>query len=222
MFFTLIPTGVLLLWALSLHFPRKNASLVTPSRPFEHLGAVIRTPYALLGALTLLLYVGAEVGISSWVVYYLQQELALGAVASASGLSILWVAIMVGRYANSVLGNRFSSVALVTVSGLAGAVGVVVFLFVETALLAYVVLAWIGLCLSGIFPNVMAELNNRDPEKTGTVTAVMAMGAAIGAGVFQWFVGYVAENASLTAAFVTPAVLQLLLVASFWSAARRR
>jgi fucose permease len=113
-------------------------------------------------------------------------------------------------------------VALVTVSGLAGAVGVVVFLFVETALLAYVVLAWIGLCLSGIFPNVMAELNNRDPEKTGTVTAVMAMGAAIGAGVFQWFVGYVAENASLTAAFVTPAVLQLLLVASFWSAARRR
>ena len=80
---------------------------------------------------------------------------------------------------------------------------------------AYVLLGWMGLCLAGGFPNVMAELNNRDPQKTGAVTAVMAAGAAAGAGVFQWFVGYLAETVSLTAAFVTPAVLQLLVVASF-------
>jgi fucose permease len=173
-----------------------------------------------LGSVTLLLYVGAEVGISSWVVYYLQQRLGLSPVASASGLSLLWIAILFGRFANSRLGKRFSSTTLVTVSGIAGAGGAVLFLFTDSAVGAYAVLIWIGLCLSGVFPNVMGELNNREPEKTGTVTAVMAMGAAVGAGLFQWLVGYLAETFSLTAAFVTPAVLQILLVGTFLAAVR--
>ncbi len=221
LFFALVPTGLLLAWTLSVRFPRKDGA-ATSAGAFAHLGSVLRTPYAIYGAVTLLLYVGAEVGVSSWVVYYLQEELGLSAVGSTAGLSVLWIAIMVGRYANSILGNRFSSTALVTVSGVAGAAGVVVFLFAQSGLAAYAALAWVGVCLSGVFPNVMAELNNREPEKTGTVTAVMAMGAATGAGLFQWFVGFLAENASLTAAFVTPAVLQLLLVISFWAAVRSR
>lgn len=220
MFFTLVPTTLLLVWTISLRFPRRPAAQVEGARAFEHLGAVIKTPYAVLGSVTLLLYVGAEVGISSWVVYYLQQRLGLSPVASASGLSLLWIAILFGRFANSRLGKRFSSTTLVTVSGIAGAGGAVLFLFTDSAVGAYAVLIWIGLCLSGVFPNVMGELNNREPEKTGTVTAVMAMGAAVGAGLFQWLVGYLAETFSLTAAFVTPAVLQILLVGTFLAAVR--
>jgi len=222
MFFALIPTAVLFVWTLTVRFPKRRIVSDTPQRPFEHLGSVIRTPYAILGSLTLLFYVGAEVGVSSWVVYYLQQRLAMTPVASASGLSILWIFIMVGRLLNSILGNRFSSLSLVTISGIAGALGVGVFLFVDSTIAAYLVLAWIGLCFSGVFPNVMAELNNRDPAKIGTVTAVMAVGAALGAGFFQWLVGFLAETVSLTAAFVTPGVLQLLVVVSFWRAVRSR
>lgn len=44
-----------------------------------------------LGALTTLLYVGAEVGVSSWVVYCLQRRLGLSPVASASGLSAAFI-----------------------------------------------------------------------------------------------------------------------------------
>lgn len=228
-FFALVPTAALFVWTLGLRFPRRSGSGASGAvgdgvraGAFAHLGVVLRSPYAVLGAVTLLLYVGTEVGISSWVVYYLQRELGLAPAASAAGVSVLWVAIMIGRYANSVLGNRFASTTLVTVSGLLGAAGVGVFLFVRTPALAYLVLAWIGLCLSGVFPNVMATLNNRHPERTGTVTAVMAMGAAFGAGFFQWFVGYLAETVSVTAAFVTPAVLQVLLVVTFIAAARAR
>ncbi len=220
MFFALVPTGALLLWAALTRFPAREA------RPrvnaFAHVGAVIRRRYVVLGALTLMLYVGAEVGVSSWVVHYLQRELGLSAIASASGLSILWIFIMIGRYANSVLGNRISSETLVTVSGVAGAVGVGLFLLARSVASAYPLLAWIGLCMSGVFPNVMGELNRHDPERIGTVTAVMAMGAAAGAGLFQWLVGFVAETVSLTAAFVTPAVLQILFVVTFRGAARSR
>lgn len=185
------------------------------------IGEALRMRHAVLGAVSLMFYVGAEVGISSWVVYYLQQHLSFSPAASAAGLSILWVAMMAGRYLNSLLGNRCSSFFLVAISGIAGAAGVVVFLFATTTPAAYAILAWVGLCLAGVFPNVMAELNNRIPEKTGTVTAVMAMGAAIGAGLFQWIVGVLAETVSLTAAFITPAVLQLLVVVAFAAAVGR-
>lgn len=222
MFFTLVPTGALALWTLSARFPRAPRPEGPRSHPFAHVGDVLRMPHAVLGALTLLLYVGAEVGVSSWVVYYLQKQLGLSTVASTAGLSILWVAIMAGRFANSLLGNRFSSIALVTVSGLVGAVGVGLFLLADGIVGAYVFLTWIGLCFAGIFPNVMAELNNRVPEKTGTVTAVMAMGASAGAAIFQWFVGFLAETTSLVVAFTVPAALLLLLVATFWSAVRSK
>ncbi len=230
MFFALVPTGILLLWTGRLRLPVRektradalptgSAGDAVPTNG-NHLRTVIRRRSVLLGALTLMLYVGAEVGTSSWVVYYLQRELGMSAVASASGLSILWIFILAGRLANSVLGNRFSSRCLVTTSGLVGAVAVVLFLFARTTASAYTVLALMGLCFSGVFPNVMGELNRRDPQRVGTVTAVMAMGAATGAGLFQWFVGFLAETISLTAAFVTPAVLQILLVITFQVAAR--
>ena len=239
MFFALVPTGVLLLWTTLVRFPgRKQVSTDAPppgsagetslgdaspkaaAPGRSRLGTVIRRRSVLLGALTLMLYVGAEVGTSSWVVYYLQRELGMSAVASASGLSILWVCILAGRFANSVLGNRFSSRSLVTVSGLTGAAGVVLFLFARSAASAYPLLGLIGLCFSGVFPNVMGELNRRDPRRVGTVTAVMAMGAAAGAGLFQWFLGFLAETVSLTAAFVTPAILQVLFVITFQLAVR--
>lgn len=232
MFFTLVPTGALALWTFSARFPRaprpearRTDGLPTQGarpRPLAHVGEVLRMPHAVLGALTLLLYVGAEVGVSSWVVYYLQRRLSLSTVASTTGLSVLWIAIMAGRFANSVLGNRFSSTTLVTVSGLVGAVGVGLFLLADGIVGAYVFLVWVGLCFAGIFPNVMAELNNRVPEKTGTVTAVMAMGASSGAAIFQWFVGFLAETASIVVAFTVPAVLLLLLVATFHAAVRSR
>lgn len=223
MYFVMIPTGMLMLWTMRVRFPRtRRGSHATPAAErapvLRNLWSVLRLRYVVFGALAMLLYVGAEVGVSSWVVYYLQQELGLSAVASASGLSFLWLFMMVGRYLNSALGNRYSSLALVTVSGIGGAIGVVGFLLVRSIVPAYALLGWIGLCLSGVFPNIMAELNNRDPKITGTVTAVMATGAAAGAGLFQWIVGYLAETVSLTAAFVVPGVLQLLEVIAFAAA----
>lgn len=212
-YFVIIPTAALFLWSLLVRFPPRPREVRV--RTGKNVAEVIKRPYVLLGAAALMFYVGAEVGVSSWVVYYLQQRLGMDPARSAAGLSIVWVFMMVGRYGNSVLGNRVSSVALVTVSSIGGAVGVIGFIFASTPLAAYVLLAWVGLCLAGVFPNVMAELNRRDVKRAGTVTAIMTMGAAFGAGLFQWFVGFLAERVSLRAAFLTPAVLQLLVVVVF-------
>ncbi|MBN1687327.1 MAG: MFS transporter [Spirochaetales bacterium] len=220
-FFAIVPTALLALWTIRLRVPRPGGGASAFNNPEgaggmkENLIAVLHSRGAVWGALCLLCYVGAEVGISSWIVYYLQKVLEFDTVKSAAGLSVLWVFIMAGRYFNSILGRHMSAKALVTISGFGGFAGVIVFLLVDGAALAYILLAWIGLCLSGVFPNVMGELNNRDPGRAGLVTAVMTMGAALGGGIFQWLVGLVADFAGIRAAFVIPAVLQILMVVSF-------
>ena len=213
-FFALIPTAVLLTWSVFVKTP-DNKQSSRHRNVKKDISAVLKSRTTILGALSLLLYVGAEVGVSSWIVHYLQEVLAFSTVRAASGLSLVWVFIMIGRYLNSLLGRRLSAKTLVVLSGTGGFVGVILFVFIRSTPIVYILLAWIGICLSGVFPNIMAELNGRDPKRIGTVTAVMAMGAAIGAGIFQWLIGIIAENVSLRAAYVVPGILQLLAVVSF-------
>jgi fucose permease len=217
-FFAAAPTAVLLVWAAMTRLPEGREGGGGGLAALRNLGRAARERSTIFGALSLLLYVGAEVGISSWIVYYLQKELGYGTVQSSLGLSVLWVFIMIGRYLNSLAGNKFSSKTLVTVSGIGGAIGVGLFLFASAPIYTYTLIAWIGLCLAGVFPCIMGELNNRAPERAGTVTAVMAMGAALGAGLFQWFIGFLAETVNLKTAFLTPGILQLLVIGSFYVA----
>lgn len=159
------------------------------------------------GALTLFLYVGSEVGLSSWVVYYLRTSLAFPPFRAASGLSVLWMGLMIGRFANTFLSKHFSSRTLVTASGAIGSAAVLVFLLVSRTISVYLFLTLIGLCMSGVFPNVMAEINHRYPESTGRVTATLAIGASCGAILFQWLIGITAEHSSIAWALLIPAIL---------------
>ena len=216
----LLPTGALFLWTMAARFPDRAPRAAEHSGQLQDLVAVLGNGTAVWGSLTLLLYVGAEVGVSSWIVHYLQKVLGFDTVSSTAGLSLLWVFMMVGRYTNGLLGRKVSAKSLVVVSGIAGTAAVMGFIFVTDLVPVYLLIAVMGICLSGVFPNVMAELNSRDPARAGTVTAVMAMGAALGAGIFQWLVGIIAEIASLRIAFIVPAVLQGLTVITFMAALR--
>lgn len=216
-FFAMVPSALLLVWSLTVRFPAgpRTRDAGGRGRLIRDLSTVLSSKYAVFGAMTLLFYVGAEVGVSSWVVHYLQKIVGLNTVQSATGLSILWVFIMVGRYLNSALGKRLPAGRLVTISGLLGLGATLAFIAASSLPAAYTFLAVMGVALSGVFPNVMGALNNRDPARAGTVTGVMSTGAAAGAAAFQWIVGVVAEHAGLRAAFVVPAALQGLLVITF-------
>ena len=218
LFFSMIPTALISLWVFRAGIPRPSVDIAHKRHLLHDVAIAIRSRATLLGALSLMLYVGAEAGMSSWLVLYLQRVFGMGTVRSAAGLSVMWVFIMIGRYINSLAGNRFSARALVTVSGLGGCAGVIAFILTRDPTVAFILIGWIGLCLSGVFPNIMAELNNREPERAGTVTAVMAIGASVGAALSQALVGAVAGAVSLQAAFFILGVFQALVVGTFFFA----
>ena len=168
---------------------------------------ILRDGPTMLGALTMFAYVGAEVGMSSWIVHYLQKHLEFSVVASTTGLTVLWVGIMVGRYANSILNRYLQSRILVMWAGALGLGAGLGLLSASQPIISYVWLFLVGLCMSGIFPHVMAELNSRDPTRTGAVTGVLTIAAATGAAAIQPVLGIIAESVGLRAAIAVPAIL---------------
>lgn len=218
LFFMMIPTAILLVYAKFIRFPAADKGDVHQMQGFDSLKQTLRDRPAMFGSLTLLLYVGAEVGFSAWVVYYLQSKLGYKPVIASGGLSIVWIGLMVGRFANALLAKKFSSKLLVSTAGIGGLAAGLIFLGLESLYAVYPCLFIIGLCMSGIFPNVMAEINSREPERAGTVTGIMTMGAGAGAMIFQWFVGFIAERTTITVGLIAPAVLMGLLVISYFIA----
>ncbi|HEY66193.1 MAG TPA: MFS transporter [Caldilineae bacterium] len=215
-----LPTLALALATWRLRFPSHREHMEREGRSSQiTFPALLRNRAVLLGALALGLYVGAEVGLSNWIVLYLQRRLGLATLASTSGLSVLWIGIMAGRYLNSLLARSRSSRELVLWAGVGGLVSGLGLLTARSLWEAYVWLGIIGLFMSGVYPNIMADLNGRDPSRTGAVTGILTVGAAAGAMVSQPLLGVIAEWMGLSVAMAMPAVLMGLLTVAYLSAA---
>lgn len=92
----LLAVGVV---ALRLPFPAAADHSGESSR--AALGRLARDPLLLLLAAVIFLYVGAEIGISSWVAEYYVATFGLSTAAGASMVSVVWLGLLLGRLALS-------------------------------------------------------------------------------------------------------------------------
>jgi fucose permease len=209
--FPIAVTGLLLLSVFLTPLPRgRSRGKRSP------IGDVI-SPVVLLGGLTLLLYVGAEVGVSSWIVLFMRRELGFAPLVATTGLTIMWLGIMLGRFLNSLLTARVGTKTLVLGACVAGLIFGEGLLLPSSPAGMYVLLALFGLAVSGVFPHVMGEINGLFPGRTGAVTAVLTVSASAGAMVVHPLLGLTAEALSLRAAIAIPGALMGLSALSFWA-----
>ncbi len=212
-------TAALLVMALLVRLPRPPAH-GSSGRPAW--AGIARDPFVLAGALALFLYVGAEVGMSGWIVLYLREGLGLSAPAAPIGLTLLWLGITVGRFANGVLARWIGIRALVLGAALGGAACGFALLGARSAGAAYALLLLFGLAISGTFPNVMVSINTRYPGKVGQVTAFLAIASAAGSMTFHPVIGALYEALGAVVILVVPATLLLLLAAAYYAATRTK
>ena len=199
-------TAILFLIIWRSPFPQTPAR-VQAAKPAGRASSVLRERAVLLGALALLLYVAAELGVSNWITLYAQEELGFPMVTAAATISALWLGLMIGRFLNSRLALRRSSRQLVLWSGVIGVISILALLTARTPIALYLWLLVVGLSMSGMYPNIMADVNSRYPIQMGLVTGFLAQAAALGTMLSQPVMGLVAERVGLTAALAIPALL---------------
>lgn len=182
---------------------------------------LLRRPRFGLGALSIFLYVGAEVSVGSLIVNYLKQPHVLGlSEADAGGLiPVYWLGALVGRFIGSAVlrminpgkvlaGNAVGAIVLILLSANSGG-----------HLAAYSLLA-IGLMNSIMFPTIFSlaceGLGKRAADGSGVINV-----AIFGGAVVPLLTGTVADlGHSLSVALTLPA-LCYAVIAGFGLYARR-
>jgi fucose permease len=160
---------------------------------------LLAQPLLLFLTLFLLLYVGSELGISTWVSEYFVKVLSTSASTGAFAVSLFWVGIFAGRLAISYFyrGTRQELVAMALCILSVISLGVMLLVRSQAAATVGVLLA--GLGSSGVYPLLMAIVGRY--FKSGVAVGTAATGGAMGAFVFPFLMAVLAQTVGLTGGF---------------------
>jgi MFS transporter, FHS family, L-fucose permease len=216
--------GVLALFIWSF---RRRLSVAPPAaQATDSVMAALRSPWAVLGAAAIFLYVGAEVSVGSNLIYFLHLSDVLDVTHEQAGklVSLYWLGAMVGRFAGSALLARFRAVRLLSINAFVAAVLCLAVSQGAGVFAAGCALA-IGLFNSIMFPNIFTLTLERSTASPAATSGLLCM-AIVGGAILPPATGKIADSiggsAGLHAAFLLPMVAYVLICVFAVRAARAR
>jgi MFS transporter, FHS family, L-fucose permease len=190
---------------------RLKQSAPPPAPAHDSVLHALQSPWALLGAAGIFLYVGAEVSIGSMMINFLHQPDVLGVTVDRAGqlLSLYWLGAMVGRFAGSVLLTRVRATLLLTVAAAAAAV-LCLTVSQGVGLVAGGCALAVGLFNSIMFPTIFTLTLERSTASAAATSGLLCT-AIIGGALLPRIAGLIADSAGahnestgLHAAFLLP------------------
>jgi fucose permease len=182
---------------------------------------LLRHPAYWLGFITLLLYVGVELGISNWIAEYFVSTYRASAASGSFMVSLFWVGLLAGRFGVPLLyrGNRQGfillfmsilmslSVILLSALGFVAPNGVILNL-------ARILAFFAGLGCSIIYPMVVTRIGAAFPDTQSEAVAFAAMGGGVGAFAFPFLMAALASAFGIQVGFASYGLFSLAVVAS--------
>jgi fucose permease len=178
-------------------------------------------PLILLG-IAIATYVGSEVGISNWLVRFLEPA---PLTTATLALSLYWAGLAVGRLVSSAIADRFDHLRFTIASTLAMAVLVAVAVLAPTLPLSIAAFALAGVASGPIFPMIVALGGERYPERSAAVGGSLTGLAIVGSTIYPPAMGLLSVTVGLTAAMLGNVVLALasaIALVAFGRATRSR
>jgi FHS family L-fucose permease-like MFS transporter len=170
--------------------------------PFKHL---------LKGVLAQFFYVGAQVGVASFVIRFAQYSMpGLPEKHAANYLKLHLLGFMLGRFTGSAIMKRIAPSRLLSLFGMSALICLTVVL-VGTGVAPMWALVLLGFFHSIMFPTIFAlSLKNLGPHtKLGSSLLVMSI---IGGAVFPAIMGYISDMSSIRYAFWVPLFCHLYVL----------
>ncbi len=164
--------------------------------PARHAGgrvAGVPLPLLLL-AVAIGCYVAAELGISSWLVRYLEDA---PVTVATLALSLFWGALGLGRFVSSLVADRIGAVAFATTSSIVCGAAILAALVAPAVPLAIACFAVAGFAAGPVYPSIMAIAGALHPGRASMVSSVLTSSGIAGSLVYPPLVGVVSEAAGL-------------------------
>jgi FHS family L-fucose permease-like MFS transporter len=202
--------AVLIVFAAIFWAVRKQVTSAREENPpgFADTFALLRRPRVGLGALSIFLYVGAEVAIGSYLVNYLagsaEHPGVLGVTEEEAGkmVAIYWGAAFVGRLIGTFLLRKFPAGRLLSLFAI-GASLLVIASIASTGQVAAATILAVGLFNSIMFPTIFTLAIEGLGKETGPASGLLCM-AIVGGAVIPPLTGQLADQMGLGMSFLLP------------------
>ncbi len=168
-----------------------SAPPVQPARQF----AVIRLNRKLMMVFILIfmVYVGLEVSLIHFVPSIMVERMQVSGETASIAMTLFWVTMTMGRMVCGHVAERMGYLRYLLMSGGAAIVCLAAFLAINSLPLAYIVMAAVGLWLSGMFSITLVCANTLVKSTTEKTTSTLVASAGIGGALLPLFTGYVME-----------------------------
>ncbi|HEV8545672.1 MAG TPA: MFS transporter [Candidatus Limnocylindrales bacterium] len=162
-------------------------------------------PIILLGV-AISCYVASEVGVSSWLVRFLEPA---PLAQATTALSLFWAGLAVGRLVSSQVADRFDHLAFATVSAVGIAVALIGAIFVPSLPISIALFAITGFASGPVFPMIVAIGGERYPDRSAAVSGFLTGSAVVGSVIYPPVMGFLSVTVGLTVAMVGNVILAL-------------
>jgi fucose permease len=162
-------------------------------------------------------YVAAEVGVSNWLVRFLD-TVSLGEATGA--LSLFWAGLALGRLVSARISDRFDHLQFTTVAVTVAGLATFAAVMVPSVGASIALFGVVGFASGPVFPMIVAIGGERFPERSAAVGGFMTGAAVFGSVLYPPIMGFMSVNIGLAAAMLGAGVLSLACTASLLAARR--
>jgi fucose permease len=165
--------------------------------------SLLAGPLLLLGV-AIATYVASEVGVSNWIVRFLEPA---PLTTATLALSLFWAGLTLGRLVSSAIADRFDHLRFTVTCAIAMGVLIAVAVLAPALPVSIVAFAAAGAAAGPIFPMIVAIGGERNPERSAAVGGSLVGMAVIGSVVYPPAMGLISVTIGLTAAMLGNALL---------------
>jgi MFS transporter, FHS family, L-fucose permease len=210
--YTVIGIALLLLATLIGAFKLPKIDTATFGRGQKVDDSIWKHRNLVLAAIGIFVYVGAEVGIGSFLVNYFESRhiAALSAETAAGYVSFYWGGAMIGRFVGAGLLRRFNPAKLLAIFSVL-ALALVTFSMLSSGYTAMWSILAVGLFNSIMFPTIFSLGLVELGPLTGSGSGLLNM-AIVGGAVLPLLQGVIADHIGVHHAFIVPAICYLFIL----------
>ena len=144
----------------------------------------------------LFLYVGIEMGFSSWLVTYLTTRRHFQPTAAQSLLSLLWICMIAGRTCLIFIGSKVNKATFLMLETLGAVLSAILLVSSASPGMLALSVALMGLSLSGIYSMVLSNANDLVAESSSISGTMMSFGG-LGSTVLPLLAGMIAQRSGI-------------------------
>jgi fucose permease len=156
-------------------------------------------------------YVASEVGVSDWLVRFLD-SVPLG-LATVS-LSLFWAGLGLGRIVASRVADRFDHLQFTAVAITVASVAIIAAVVVPSVGASIALFALVGFAFGPVFPMIIAIGGERFPERSAAVSGFLIAAAVVGAVIYPPVMGFLSVTVGLASAMLGAGLIGLACAGS--------